>query len=329
LNIEAVPRLFFYGGLVRPMLFGAYRISSVLLDDAILPTYKGSTFRGAFGGCLKRAVCAVKKSNCSDCLLFSRCIYAQLFEQKDWRDQGAGRTVAPPHPYMIEPDNDQRTRLRASDEFNFNLLLFGEINASLPYFVYAFELMGEQGIGKKTGEHRARFSLRHVRNQGIELFDPQKGRLEAPPRQETLLLPPLETSKETASVSITLNTPLRLKSDNHLQDRVEFPLLVRTMLRRVSSLFNAWGEGEPQLDYKGMIKRAEQIVVVDGHLYWHDWERYSNRQEQAMSFGGMLGSITYRGPLAEYLPLIRLCQRLHIGKQTTFGLGKFTAEFTK
>lgn len=308
------------------MLLGIYSISSTLLDDAVLPPYKGSTFRGAFGSCLKKAVCAVRYKECPACLLVSRCVYAQLFERKDWRSPDNKRLVAPPHPYVIEPSDDGRTHLKAGESFNFNLLLFGKLNDSLPYFVYAFELMGEQGIGKKIGDHRARFKLQHVRNQGFELFDSHQGMLLTPPMQEKLHLPKIAPSEEQSSVIIKLITPLRLKSDNHLQDKLTFPILVRTMLRRASGLFNAWGDGEPQLDYRGMIQRAEQVQAVDGRLYWHDWERYSNRQELAMNFGGMLGSVIYRGPLAEYVSLIQLCQRLHIGKQTTFGLGKFTVE---
>lgn len=64
------------------MLCGTYTISAPLLDDALLPPYKGSTFRGAFGGCLKKAVCAVRQKECQNCLLASRCVYAQLFEGK-------------------------------------------------------------------------------------------------------------------------------------------------------------------------------------------------------------------------------------------------------
>lgn len=131
---------------------------------------------------------------------------------------------------------------------------------------------------------------------------------------------------ETHTIKIDLKTPLRLKSRNELQNNLPFALLVRAMLRRVSSLFNYWGEGEPSLDYRGMVQRAEQVEVAARNLYWHEWERYSNRQETAMNFGGMLGSITYKGNLNEYLPLLQLCSQLHIGKQTTFGLGSFKLE---
>jgi len=99
------------------------------------------------------------------------------------------------------------------------------------------------------------------------------------------------------------------------------------MLRRVSSLFSVYDGKEPELDYRGMVKRAEEVRMVKNELQWHDWRRYSFRQDQAMLLGGMIGSVTYSGALGEFIPLIELCARLHIGKQTTFGLGKFEASF--
>lgn len=308
------------------MLIGIYRISATLLDDALLPYYKGSTFRGAFGGCLKRAVCAVRQKECPECLLSSRCVYAQLFEPKTWQSPEETRTAAPPHPYMIEPPEHDRRQYTAGDSFDFNLILFGEMNASLPYFVYALELMGEQGIGTKAGNQRARFVLRGVSCQSSELYTPETSKLLPVPPLEKLELRRIEPSEKISVIKLNLLTPLRFKNDNHLQRTLDFPLLVRTMLRRVSSLFNAWGNGEPDLDYRGMIARAEQVKVTDGRLHWQERERYSSRQEQAMSFGGMMGYVTYQGPLDEYIPLLHLCQQLHIGKQTTFGLGRFRVE---
>ena len=75
-----------------------------------------------------------------------------------------------------------------------------------------------------------------------------------------------------------------------------------------------------------MVKRAEDVQTVKNELQWHDWRRYSFRQDQEMYLGGMAGSITYSGALGEYIPLIELCSKLHIGKQTTFGLGRFEIE---
>jgi hypothetical protein len=123
-------------------------------------------------------------------------------------------------------------------------------------------------------------------------------------------------------ITIHLKTPLRVKQENHLTADLPFHTLIRAALRRISSLFTHYGSGEPDLDYKGLVRRAQAVETVDSTLGWLDWERYSNRQEAKMLMGGMLGSVTYSGNLKEFIPLLRVCEEVHLGKQTTFGLGK-------
>ena len=120
-------------------------------------------------------------------------------------------------------------------------------------------------------------------------------------------------------------TPLRLKYENRLKADLPFHVMARAMLRRVSSLFNSYGAGEPNLDYSGLVKRAEEIRIVEDNLRWYDWRRFSFRQEQSMLMGGVVGSVTYEGKMGEYMPLIDFCSEVHLGKQTTFGLGKIEA----
>ena len=98
------------------------------------------------------------------------------------------------------------------------------------------------------------------------------------------------------------------------------------MLRRISSLFACYAAGEPDLDYKGLLKRAENIKIVDNSLKWHSWERYSNRQKQRMPMGGILGTVEYKGRLDEFLPLLDFSSKVNLGKNTSFGLGKIYAE---
>jgi len=42
-----------------------------------------------------------------------------------------------------------------------------------------------------------------------------------------------------------------------------------------------------------------------------------------MKLGGFLGNITFEGDLKEFIPFIKLGEYIHIGKQTSFGLGKY------
>jgi CRISPR/Cas system endoribonuclease Cas6 (RAMP superfamily) len=98
------------------------------------------------------------------------------------------------------------------------------------------------------------------------------------------------------------------------------------MLRRCASLLDCYGDGEPALDYRGLVKRAGEVIVVEADLKWFDWKRYSHRQDKSMLMGGMTGSVTYEGNISEFMPLVDFCAEVHVGKQTAFGLGKIRSE---
>lgn len=65
------------------------------------------------------------------------------------------------------------------------------------------------------------------------------------------------------------------------------------------------------------------FTVEKKSLRWVDLERYSNKQQGKMKMGGVIGSITFRGPLAPYLPVLRVGEHIHAGKGTSFGFGKY------
>ncbi|MFN3395994.1 MAG: hypothetical protein ACK4Z9_04280, partial [Thermodesulfovibrionales bacterium] len=76
------------------------------IEELHLPYYKGSTFRGGFGNMFRRIVCALKRQDCTDCMLKSRCIYAYVFETppSDEADiMNMHKYEKVPHPFVIEP----------------------------------------------------------------------------------------------------------------------------------------------------------------------------------------------------------------------------------
>lgn len=304
------------------MLFGKYGFNCTFITDAILPPYKGSTFRGAFGGALKTAVCTVKNAECPACLLSKRCLYARVFEPVMQRDSSPPNHAIP-HPYIIEPDLNTQTKFAAKEKFAFSLLLFGEFTESLPYFIYAVDMMGKSGIGKMADGQRAQFSLDSVTgSDGTIIYDSGTKRVTMAPKAE-LMQPPALLDETNGSLKIKLTTPLRFKNDNRLSKIITFGDFIRVALRRVSGMHAAYGAGDPPLDYRWAVAAAIDVVTVESCLSWHDWKRYSNRQEESMLFGGMLGNISFVGKIGPFMQIIEQASVMHIGKQATFGLGQF------
>ncbi|VVB97205.1 CRISPR-associated endoribonuclease Cas6 [uncultured archaeon] len=104
---------------------------------------------------------------------------------------------------------------------------------------------------------------------------------------------------------------------------INFEILVRNLLRRLSWISEVHCGEKWELDWKGLIERAKKVKIVSSDLKWKELERYSERQETRMKMGGLLGEITFEGELAEFMPFIKLGEYLHIGKGTVFGLGKY------
>lgn len=301
------------------MLFEKYHFRGVFTDPAILPPFKGSTFRGVFGVALKKVVCALKQQECSSCLLRQQCIYARIFETQS--EPGSGHP-SPPHPFVIEPPLTEKTHFQPGEDFAFTLLLFGWANDYLPYFIYAIEAMGQLGMGRSIAGKRPGFKLASVAVDKKIIYR-QDDHLLLKHTPATLQLPDFPAARTgVAAVTVALETPLRLKYRNTLRAELPFHILIRAALRRLAALNQHFGASEPPLDYRGLVGRAQEVQIVSQNLSWHDWRRYSNRQDQALLMGGMIGQVTYTGELTEFIPLLHYIEQVHLGKATTFGLGK-------
>ncbi len=101
-----------------------------------------------------------------------------------------------------------------------------------------------------------------------------------------------------------------------------FHVLIRAALRRISSLESAYGQGEPALDYTGLVAEAEMVETLEESVRWEEVPRYSTPQRTKMMIGGVVGRVVYRGALGPFLPLLAYCETIHLGKQTVFGLGR-------
>lgn len=285
-----------------------------------LPVYKGGTLRGAFGYALKRIVCVHKRAVCDDCILEKQCVYGYIFDTSPPDDSEILSDHSDvPRPFIIEPPLDRNTYYRPGDEITFGLVLIGKAIELLPYFILAFEKLGEAGIGRGRGK----FSLQKVESNDRVIY---------PGNSETLLQEPgilnvsdLPTDPNMNGKRITLRflTPLRMKYQGRLTNSPEFHILIRNLLRRISSLAYLHCGITADMDPSSIIASVSDIAIESMDIHWYDWRRYSSRQEAQMTLGGLIGRVTYIGEMKPFLPLLRIGEYIHIGKNTSFGLGKY------
>jgi len=312
------------------LTLACFRFTLEALDPLHLPVYKGSALRGGFGHVFKRTVCVQPQvPRCDACLLAGTCAYAYLFETRPPPGSDVLRThQAVPQPFVIQPPLDRRTGIPAGEHLEFGLVLVGHAVGYLPYFLVVFRELGEVGLGHRRGKYALQEvrAVHPLRRQEQPVYD-----------GETLLGTGLPvTADEVADwagqlpsgrLTVRFLTPARLKhGGEYAQGAVDFHVLVRALLRRLSSLAYFHCGERWEADYPGWVARAERVEAVETHLGWMEWKRYSGRQARRIEMGGVVGSVTYAGDLAPFRPLLALGMLAHVGKGTVFGNGQYVVD---
>lgn len=308
---------------MEKITIGRFGFSLKPLEPIILPAYKGSTLRGGFGHAFKRVVCALKKNDCAECILKEKCVYSYVFETPPPSDTTIMRKyTSVPHPFIIEPPLETKRVYKPGDNIEFSLTLIGKAADYLPYFIYSFSELGNIGIGKGKGK----YELTKVKSNGKIIYNSKTKTITPYKLKDLSIKPPVSGVKDSASSLLTLNflTPTRIIYNKHLAIDPEFHIFLRTLLRRLSLLYYFHAGGDTSdWDFTEVIERAKSVKLKNSNLKWHDWEKYSARQDTKMKMGGFMGRITFEGDLKPFMPLIKAGEVLHVGKGTGFGLGRY------
>ena len=161
--------------MVRNFLsYERFRFFLKVTGTMVLPPYKGSVFRGAFGSAFRRIVCAKSGGDCMTCVLRQQCLYVSFFEPPpppDYPD--AARFSHAPPPYVLNPPLTNRQSFHSQEILNFDLVLMGRAIEVLPYFVYTFVELGRRGLGRERGKYDLiRVDLLRD-GQAIQIYDGQ------------------------------------------------------------------------------------------------------------------------------------------------------------
>jgi CRISPR-associated endoribonuclease Cas6 len=302
--------------------FSSFSFTIETEETLILPAYKGSTFRGGFGHAFKRIVCALKNKECFDCLLKEKCIYSYVFETLPPSDTKIMRKYkTAPHPFIIEPPPEKQRIYKNGEEITFGLILIGNAIDYLPYFIYTFDELGKIGIGKG----KAKYRLKNVTSNSKKIYDSETKILNSTYPSVLSFEPFILNAENSDSIlSLSFQTPTRILYNNHLTIDLEFHIFVRQLLRRISLLYYFHCNGDlSDWNLNRIIENTAGVKVREKNLVWYDWQRYSTRQDTKMKMGGFIGEITFEGNIEPFIPLIKAGEILHVGKGTSFGLGKY------
>ena len=313
---------------IQKFSFAKFEIKLVAEQEINLPKYKGSALRGGFGNVFRNICCTTKKQDCTVCILKENCAYSYVFETPQSGLVNVAHTADNyPHPFVIEPPLDNCDTYSTGDILTFNLILFGKSISFLPYFIYSFDSLGRIGLGRGRGKYK----LQQVSafdnlfsDEKLQIYDSQSQTLNGNFKIwkfEDILN---NDQEDFESFQINFLTPTRIVVKKKPIQKITFELFIRTLLRRISWLGKIHCDGEWQLPYHEIISSArENVSVADDLTKWTDWERYSTRQKQRMKLGGITGNVSFKGDIKPFFPLILLGEYAHLGKNTTFGLGKY------
>jgi hypothetical protein len=284
-----------------------------------LPPYAGSMLRGALGHALL-ALSPLPHTDGKPCALHATCPYCQLFAAPPLPGHSLQKFSHMPQPYVIEPPTGGAQRLQAGQTFGFGLVLIGKAMGLLPVVLQAWQRALRTGLGPD-----------HTPCTLVNIYD-ENGIQCLPDRREQLstlntALPPAPALGSQATLHFC--TPLRLQVQGKPVRAGQLTArdLLIALARRTQLLCDVHlGAAAAQHDFAALSTQAAAITLQSEDLRWFDWGRYSQRQQQEMQFGGLLGSVQLQGDLAPFAQLLHQGQWLHVGKNASFGLGGYRLE---
>lgn len=319
------------GWLPGGMGYRWVRVGYRVVEPFRLQGYAGFAIRGALGHALKQTTCRLPGVECAECPQPVDCPYLRLFETPAAleRETRFVRTNQP-HPYIITPPLTGDRRFVPGGSFSFHMLVLGPGVEAMAVILAALHELGQQGMGNQ----RARMQLERV-----EVFTgwdwaaclPRTAPTNPPglmPLPRTAFEIPALIPAGLTRLELVTVTPLRLQQEGRIvgeggyREPLRFETLITSLLGRLVDLWNLYGESPLPLDIADYKRLARAVAVEDDHLAWSERQRHSMRQGQRQ-IGGLEGAITFVGDLTPFFPWLVLGERLHAGKSTAFGYGKY------
>lgn len=275
-----------------------------------LPEYLGSTIRGIMGHCFRDIVCSVQNRKCFACDKQYDCPYVYNY----CNTRGEGGAV---NPFVLYPHTEGKTEWKAGDVCIFDITLFGQAALSPEIFLEALKRMERKGWGAE----RLPFKLQRIVDLDSKrlVYACNRTWLKNIGRYT------MEIREKNADMAlIVFDTPVRIVSGGSVCSELPFHLLMRFLMGRFALMTQAFTDFVIQWDQEEMLKKAEDIRVVEQEWKRIEFTRYSmNQKGGRLELPAQLGWVLYEGDLSDFIPYLEAGRYLHVGKNTTIGFGHY------
>jgi hypothetical protein len=295
-----------------------YRVSVRMQSALALSDYAGSILRGSFGAALRRLCCTEGAIPCGRCRRSHDCAFPAIFESPAPAETLAAGFAKVPNPYVIEAPPFDAPDVPAGACLVFHMVLVGQALERLPLIVRAWQSAFQRGIGvcRSVGHLQSLDWLPHDA-AAVRVWEVDSGGIRQ--HHSVLQIPFWPTVRQA---ELIVRTPMRLSRRGAVSSAagVTPVALIAAIIRRTSLLLRLHAGADSRFDGGALLADAG-LLSHEHRLRWRAWARYSARQQREMPLGGLIGSWTLGGNLDSLLPWLWLAQYIHVGKNTTFGLG--------
>ncbi len=292
------------------------------VENTVMPINKASALRGGMGEMLLRMNC-IRDRDCGKCdfeteCLVRRIMYSQMAIQPKFMT--AGDSVG----YVLDCENYQE-EFKKGEMLDFSLLLFGKTIVYFAQILDAFFRLGLYGIGK----NHSRYQIISVTNTKKEkMLDGNDILME---RYQVQMLADYvcyrmdhfkQKPNGQMSLKVRFKTPLSLKYRGWFLKEFDVEAIDAAIRRRIYILDCFEGIS---IEQEEIYSKGSPAIVWQSHRQV-SVPRYSNRRNEKMRLWGIEGECLVENVSDEFLWLLLAGELTHIGKNTSFGFGRYRIE---
>jgi hypothetical protein len=318
------------------------QIEIEFLDDNAPADFLGSRLRGGYGFGLLTQLCRRDELlSCATQPQLCECDYLRLFrpsrESLKVKPLGAplGNQGNLPATFVLDPPDLRIRPYHTSERILFEIIGIGPMCDYLAQSIKAFEEFGKVGfiLDPLRRAHFRLVTVRDVLGGNRLVYD--SGQL-LPIVSQDVAEAVSEAKAWANEIVITFRTPTRIENQHaRRKDREtglavfnDFYDLVYNVAHRVAGLWQIYGHSwaGPAEFYRWrerLLKLSRQVATIHNDLKMVRLSGYSNMQEAPKRLDGFVGSMRFAGDFSPFIQLLRVGEIVHVGAETTCGLGQF------